>query len=217
MSRVGIKVCGITRPEDGLRAAAAGADAIGIVFWPRSPRAVDVETARRIAAALPPFVVRVGVFVDAPRAVLCDVADAVGLDIVQLHGSEAPETLEGLSRRVIKALRVRSEADLETAARYAQRGATILLDAGKETSPGGTGERCDWSLARRARERVGSLVLAGGLTPENVKEAIDTVRPAAVDVSSGVESAPGRKDAARLAAFVAAVRGSEAHQGTGDR
>jgi phosphoribosylanthranilate isomerase len=205
-TQVRVKVCGITSVEDGLMAVRAGAEAVGLVFWPASPRAVDVETARRIAQALPPFVTRVGVFVDASREELACVAEAVGLDVLQLHGQESPEDLARLPRRALKALRVDASFSLEVAARYAEHACGLLLDAGSVAQPGGTGRLCDWDLARRVRERVETLVLAGGLTSANVAEAIATVGPAAVDVSSGVESAPGKKDAVKLRAFIEAVR-----------
>jgi len=211
MARMRVKVCGITSVEDGLLAAAAGADALGFVFWTRSPRAVDVETARRIVQALPPFVTRVGVFVDASREELGCVAEAVGLDLVQLHGQESLADLDGLSRPALKALSVDEAFSVDAAVRYAARAAGLLLDAGTAAQPGGTGRTLDWGVARRVRERVGSLILAGGLTADNVGDAIAAVRPTAVDVSSGVESAPGKKDAAKVEAFLEAVRRAEPH------
>lgn len=201
-----VKVCGVTSPEDARAVAAAGADAVGLMFWPSSPRAVDVETACRIAAALPPFVLRVGVFVNAELAQIERVADAVGLDLLQLHGQEPPEIFDDLPRRAIKALHVKTDADVACALRYAERGVGVLVDAGTGLQPGGTGQPCDWRLARRVREQVEFLILAGGLRAENVSDAIAAVEPHAVDVSSGVESAPGRKDARRVKAFVDAVR-----------
>jgi phosphoribosylanthranilate isomerase len=211
MVRVRVKVCGITSVEDGLMAARAGVDAVGFVFWPRSSRAIDVETARLIARALPPFVTRVGVFVDASHEELACVAEAVGLDVLQLHGQETPDFVERLSRPVLKALRVDDSFSVDVAARYAERGAALLLDSGTAALPGGTGRTFDWGLARRVRERLGTLVLAGGLTPENVAQAIAQVAPTAVDVSSGVEAAPGQKDAAKVEALMAAVRQAESH------
>ena len=205
-ARVQVKVCGLTTPEDARAVAEAGADAIGLVFWAQSPRAVDVETARRIAAALPPFVARVGVFVDASRDELRRVAEAVPLDLVQLHGHEPLEALEGLPRRAIKALGVGADFDLEQARRYAERADALLLDTGGQARPGGSGRAFDWAIARALRARVPRLILAGGLTPDNVAAAITAVRPDAADVSSGVESSPGRKDAAKVRAFIEAVR-----------
>jgi phosphoribosylanthranilate isomerase len=205
MSAVAVKICGITSVEDGLLAARFGAQAIGLVFWPKSPRFVEIEKARAIAAALPPFVARVGVFVDAPRDLLVRTAESVGLDVLQLHGAETPGEVSGLPRRVLKALRVAPGFRPEAVDAYARSACGILLDSGSTAQPGGTGQVFDWSLAQAVRERVPHLVLAGGLTAENVAGAIAAVRPDAVDVSTGVESEPGRKDEARLSAFMAAV------------
>jgi indole-3-glycerol phosphate synthase/phosphoribosylanthranilate isomerase len=204
-----IKVCGITSVEDGRAAVAAGADAIGLVFWEGSPRRVEVERAREIAAALPPFVTRVGVFVDAPAERLREVSDTVGLDLVQLHGDEDEAAVRAAPRRVIKAVRVGPGFDGREAVRFAESGASVLLDTRSDAAPGGTGRTFDWASAAALRDRVAYLVLAGGLTPRNVAEAIRAVRPDAVDVSSGVESAPGRKDPERMRAFVEAVRGAK--------
>ncbi len=201
-----VKICGLTSAEDARAAAEAGADAVGLVFWTGSPRTVEPAAARRIAAALPPFVLRVGVFVDAPAAEMAQVADDVGLDLLQLHGHEPLALLGQLPRRALKAVHVGSQAELDQALAWAQGGAGLLVDARSESSPGGSGQRCDWAWARRLRERAPFVALAGGLTPENVAEALQAVEPHAVDVSSGVESAPGRKDAGRMRTFVAAVR-----------
>lgn len=203
--RLRVKVCGLTSVDDARAAAEAGADAVGLVFWPRSPRAVSPPVARAIAAALPPFVTRVGVFVDAPTDEMGRLADEVGLDVLQLHGQEPLEVLARLPRRVLKAVHVESEAQLERALAWAERGAGLLVDAAGVARPGGTGRACDWDWARRLRERAPFVALAGGLTPENVGEAVARVAPHALDVSSGVESAPGRKDPARMRAFVAAA------------
>ena len=206
--RVAVKICGITNADDARMAVSAGADAIGFVFWPKSPRAVDAATARSIAATLPPFVLRVGVFVDATPEEMKRVADEVGLDIVQMHGSETPEAVARAPRRAVKAIRVGPGFQPRDALRYDGSAVALLLDTRVDgDAPGGTGRTFDWSLVRPVREGTSFLVLAGGLTPENVGEAIATVRPDAVDVSSGVESAPGKKDAARVRAFVDAVRG----------
>jgi len=205
---VAVKICGITNAEDARLAVDAGADALGFVFWAKSPRSVDTRTARAIAATLPPFVLRVGVFVDATPEEMKRVADEVGLDMVQMHGSEPPEVVARSPRRAIKAIRVGPGFQPHDALRYDGTAAALLLDTRLDGAlPGGTGRTFDWSLVRPVREGTSFLVLAGGLTPENVAEAIATVRPDAVDVSSGVESAPGRKDAAKVRAFVDAVRG----------
>jgi phosphoribosylanthranilate isomerase len=204
--KVQVKICGITSPGDALLAADAGADAVGLVFWPGSPRRVDAAAARAIGAALPPFVLRVGVFVDAPRAELARAADEAGLDVLQLHGAETPADCAALPRRCLKALRVGPGFRPQQAEAFGGAASGILLDTQAHEAPGGTGRRFDWQVAREVRARVPFLVLAGGLTPDNVGDAVRAVLPDAVDVSSGVESAPGRKDPDRVRAFVAAVR-----------
>jgi phosphoribosylanthranilate isomerase len=214
VSRVLVKVCGITSIEDGFAAVEAGADAIGLVFWPGSSRFVDMEVARSIAQALPPFVTRVGVFVDTPHEALTRTADVVGLDVVQLHGDETPEAFSALGRRALKALRVGVGFRAEDAVRYEGHAAGVLLDTHSDVAPGGTGMAFDWSLARGVRDGVSFLVLAGGLTPANVGQAIEVVAPDAVDVSTSVESSPGRKDREKLRAFLGAVRAAEAARGT---
>jgi len=208
--RVAVKVCGITSVEDGLLAAQAGADAVGFVFWPGSPRRVDLAAARRIARALPPFVLRVGVFVDALREEMARAVEEVGLDLLQLHGHEPPESLADLPRRALKAVGVGDGFVPEDALRYEGRAAGILLDTRSDGGPpGGTGQSFDWTRARAVRERAAFLVLAGGLNPANVHLALSAVRPDGVDVSSGVEAAPGRKDPEKVRAFMAAVREAE--------
>ena len=199
------KICGITRIEDALVAAEAGADAIGLVFYDKSPRAVDVRQARAILAALPPFVTSVGLFVNASRCFIGEVLDAVPLDVLQFHGDETPEQCEGHGRPWFKALRVRRGDDLHAEARRFAGARAILLDAYVPGVPGGTGERFDWSLI--PADLPMPLILAGGLTPDNVTEAIASVRPYGVDVSGGVEAAKGIKDAAKVAAFIRRVRG----------
>jgi phosphoribosylanthranilate isomerase len=204
VTAVRVKVCGITSPEDALLAAEAGASAIGLIFWPSSPRFVDRAMARRIVEALPSFVLRVGVFVDQSLDMLTRTSDDVGLDIIQLHGKERPEMVACLPRRVLKAIRVGTESVLEEVQQY--ESAAILLDTKDEQRPGGTGQSFDWRLAQQVRAKVPFLVLAGGLTPENVAAAIKSVGPDAVDVSSGVESSPGKKDPVKLKGFMEAVR-----------
>ena len=206
---VRVKVCGITNLEDALAALDAGADALGFNFYRRSPRYIAPEEARRIITELPPGVLSVGVFVneDSPAAV-ARVAAESGVQSVQLHGEESPEYCAALGRhRVIKALRAGRDYRPEQAKAYPAE--SILLDAFSRHARGGTGETFDWALARRTREVVAQLYLAGGLTPDNVSAAIAEVAPFAVDVCSGVESAPGRKDAARVRAFISAVRACE--------
>ena len=208
-----MKVCGITSPEDAVAAAEAGADAIGLVFWPRSPRAVTADEARAICDALPPFVVRVGVFVDAVRDEMARIADSARLDLLQLHGEEPPEAFDGLPRRALKALRVGEGFAPEDALRYEGRAAGLLLDTRAAGAPGGSGRAFDWSLARGVREKSRFLMLAGGLAPENLRAAVAAVRPDGVDASSRLESAPGKKDHARVRAFVVAARAAQAGPG----
>jgi phosphoribosylanthranilate isomerase len=205
-SRLFVKICGITRSRDALVAAEAGADAVGFVFWQKSPRAIDPKGARAIAARLPPSIVRVGVFVDARPSELSRIADEAELDVLQLHGSESPESLVSLPRRCWKAVGVGTDFVAADALRYEGRVAGILLDTRSETQRGGTGRAFDWSLAQEVRKRASFLVLAGGLDPENVAAAVRAVRPDGVDVSSGVESSPGRKDERRVRAFIEAAR-----------
>lgn len=199
-----VKICGITRVEDARVAAEAGADAIGLVFYEKSPRYVVVEQARAILAALPPFVTSVGLFVDAPAEHVRAVFAELALDLLQFHGEEPPAYCRAFGRPYVKAVRVKAGVDLlHYAASYPDaRG--LLLDAFVPGVPGGTGERFDWSLIPRGLPLP--VVLSGGLDPENVAEAIRRVRPWAVDVSSGVEAAKGIKDAARIAAFIRGVR-----------
>ena len=212
MSRLVVKICGIMKPEDALCAVEAGADALGFVFWQMSQRNVDPARATAITCELPRSVLRVGVFVDAPRDEMARIADEVGLDMLQLHGDEPPEALEGMPRRVIKAVRVGRGFKAEDALRYADKAAGILVDTrspGETQFPGGTGVPFDWSLVAGLARRVPFLMLAGGLSPNNVADAIRAVRPHAVDVSSGVEGLPGHKDPLKIRAFVAAARTAE--------
>lgn len=204
MSAVRSKICGITRIEDALAAVEAGADAIGLVFYARSPRAVTVQQARAIIAALPPFVTTVGLFVDASRCELTEILEAVPLDLLQFHGDETPAACEGFNRPWIKALRVRPGDDLEAQCRVYANASGILLDTYVAGVPGGTGEAFDWSLIPERLSKP--IILAGGLSADNVGAAIAQVRPYAVDVSGGVEQAKGIKDPARIAAFMRAVR-----------
>jgi phosphoribosylanthranilate isomerase len=201
-----VKICGITRLEDARDAIDAGASAIGFVFWPKSPRYIAPERARAIVQALPRPVMAVGVFVNQGREEVNDVAKQVGLCAVQLHGDETPASAEGIERPVIRAVGLNgtagsiSEWPLTT---------TILVDAHDPEKRGGTGTTADWAKAADlARSR--RVVLAGGLTPENVARAVATVRPYGVDVSSGVESAPGIKDSAKLLALFKALQAVEA-------
>lgn len=199
-----VKICGITRLEDALAAIGAGADALGFVFYAPSPRAVSPAQAAAIVAQLPPFVTTVGLFVDAAESELRATLAQVPLDLLQFHGDESDADCARYGHPWIKALRVQPGQDL-TAAIAAHPGARgILLDAWHPEQPGGTGLQFDWSLVPAASRRP--LILAGGLTPDNVAQAIRQTRPYAVDVSGGVELAKGVKDAGKIQAFMAGVR-----------
>jgi len=203
MARTRVKICGLTRPEDVEAAVAFGVDAIGLVFHPVSPRAVTAEQATRLCALLPPFVAAVGLFVDFPESQIRAVLDRVPLDLLQFHGDEPPAFCMGFGRRWIKAIRMRPDVDLMAQARCYAGAAGLLLDAFDPRLAGGTGMTFDW---RRIPPGLGlPIVLAGGLTPENVAEAIRSVRPFAVDVSGGVEHAKGVKDPAKISAFMCGV------------
>lgn len=213
--RTRVKICGITRVDDGLAAARAGADAIGVVFWPGTPRCVDRERARSIAAALPPFVSLVGLFVDPTADEVRAALDAVPLAILQFHGREPAPFCRAFGRPYLKAIPVAAGTDLlESVSSYGDA-AGILLDAPPSDGlPGGTGRTFDWDRVRLPLPRP--LVLSGGLSAENVGAAIRRFAPWAVDVSSGVEArddegrpVKGIKDAARIAAFVAEVRNAD--------
>jgi len=204
MKLIRVKICGITNLVDALAAAALGAHALGFIFYPKSPRAITPEAARQIIAQLPPLVVSVGVFVDEPAAIVQEIAEITRLDWVQLHGEEPPEYCRFLSRNVMKAIRVKDRESLDQMTSYQGRVRAFLLDTYKAGQRGGTGESFDWSLAREAKQ-YGSIVLAGGLNPDNVAAAIRVASPQAVDVAGGVEASPGKKDHARLRAFFRAV------------
>ena len=198
-----IKVCGITREEDAERAAELGVDALGFVFYAQSPRAVSPERAREIIRCLPPFVVAVGVFVDSPVSQVLSVVEICRLGAVQLHGSEDPDFCSRLPVKVIKSFRVRGDTFPEEILRYNVD--AILLDTFRPGLPGGTGSTFPWEIARRAKA-YGRIIVAGGLNSGNVRQAIQEAAPYAVDVSSGVESEPGRKDPERMAEFVRKVK-----------
>jgi phosphoribosylanthranilate isomerase len=206
-----IKFCGITNPRDAADAVAAGAWAIGLIFWPRSPRRCEPGVAAEIAAAHRRQVEVVGVFVNPTLAHVTLTAEATGLTMLQLHGDEGPSFCAELSRRtgckVIKAARVRSRADIQGLAAFHTD--YHLLDSHVKGTPGGTGETFAWKLAR-AHDRRMPLILSGGLNAANVPAAIAAVRPFAVDVASGVEVSPGRKDPDQLEAFAAAVASTTA-------
>jgi phosphoribosylanthranilate isomerase len=202
-----IKICGITRIEDALAAARLGTDAIGLVFWPQSARAVTPAKAREIVAALPPFISSVGVYVDPEAEWVEQTASVAGLNLLQFHGDESPEFCSQFSLPYIKAVRVRAGVDLlQYATRYSSaRG--LLLDTYVEGTLGGTGDAFNWGLIPQRLPLP--LILSGGLHPGNVTTAIKQAQPWAVDVSSGVEAAKGVKDAEKIAAFMQGVRNSE--------
>ena len=206
--RTRIKICGITRLEDARMAVEFGADAIGLVFYAPSPRSIDPEQARAIIAAIPPFVTIVGLFVDPAPEQVESVLRRCSLGLLQFHGDEAPDFCRGFGLPYIKAARVRADADLvQYLSRYhAAQG--WLLDAYHDELYGGTGESFDWKLI--PRDLAKPVILSGGLTPDNVGAAVRQVRPWAVDVSSGVESAKGVKDAAKIAAFILGVKNENA-------
>ena len=202
MNTVRIKICGVTRLEDALSAARLGADALGFNFWPGSKRHLDAAAARRIISRLPPFVTPVGVFVNQSEGEMRAIAAETGIQVFQLHGDEPPELCSRLPLPVVKAIPVDQVRTLSRLLSYEVQ--AFLLDT-PSRGYGGTGQPFDWSLAEGVSE-VAPVILAGGLTPENVAEAVRAVRPWAVDVASGVESSPGVKDADRMSRFIEAVR-----------
>jgi phosphoribosylanthranilate isomerase len=202
--RTRIKICGITRADDALAAVRHGADAIGLVFYPPSPRAVDIEQAQAIVAALPPFVTVVGLVVDESRERLQELLGAVRIDLLQFHGKERPQDCRGMGRPWIKAIRMRVGIDLAALQRQYHEASALLLDAYEPGKPGGTGSRFDWE--RIPVSMASNIILAGGLNPDNVETAIRRVRPYAVDVSGGVEATKGIKDPGKIAAFIEGVK-----------
>ena len=201
---VKVKICGITNLADAQTAVEAGADLLGFVFYEKSPRYVSVKAASGIVRHLPPFVARVGVFVNAREEFIGQTLGACGLNVLQFHGDESPEDCLKFGVMSLKAFRVRDRASLKSFPAYPTD--AWLLDAYTPDARGGTGATFNWDLAVEAQKLGRPIFLAGGLTPENVGEAVRRVRPFAVDVSSGVESAPGKKDAAKVRAFIAAAR-----------
>jgi phosphoribosylanthranilate isomerase len=206
VGRVRVKICGITSVADALAAVEAGADAIGLMLFEGSPRAVDFAKAAEIARELPPFVSRVGVFVDPKLEFVVEAVSKCFLDAIQLHGSETPEFCEQMPLGVVKAFRIAGPESLSAIPHYATR--AWLLDAFVAGHPGGTGTTFNWNLAVQVKKLGRPIILAGGLTPRNVAEAVREVRPYAVDVSSGVELAPGRKDLQKVRDFIAAAKQS---------
>ena len=202
-----VKICGITRHEDAQVAVQAGAAALGWVFVPGTPRYVSVEHAAAIVQEVPPMVTRVGLFVDADPAWILQVIQEVGLDTIQLHGEESPEFCRQFRGKVkvMKAFRVRGPETVERLSDYSTAADAFLLDAYVPGVAGGTGATFDWTQAVAARSVGRPIILAGGLTPENVAEAVRRVQPFAVDVSSGVEASPGKKDPAKVLRFLQEV------------
>lgn len=202
MHRTRVKICGLTSRDAALHAVSCGADALGFVFYGKSPRAIQAEAAASIISSLPAFVSSVGLFVDADAATVRQIIDVTQLDLLQFHGGETAAFCEQFNRPYIKAVRVKAQADIDHALQRYQSARALLLDAYVDGVPGGTGHCFDWSLVPVANVRI---VLAGGLDADNVGTAIRAVRPYGVDVSGGVESQRGLKDFAKIAAFTAAV------------
>lgn len=201
---VKVKICGITNLKDALAAAKWGADALGFIFAP-SPRRITPQQAASIIAELPPFISKVGVFVDSELQEIRETMAICGLDLAQLHGLESPEYCQALSSRAIKSFRVKDESVLELLNQYKVK--AFLLDNYDAILKGGTGKIFDWNIARKAaQDRL--VILSGGLTAANVRQAINKVKPYAVDVSSGVESSPGVKDHSLLQSFLEVVKGN---------
>jgi len=204
---VKVKICGITSLADGMTAAEAGADALGFVFYEQSPRGISVEAAAAFIPRLPPFIMKVGVFVNAPEDLVVRAIRECGLNLLQFHGDEPSEYCLQFGLMSMKAFRIRDAASLQALSGYPTD--AWLLDAYTPDKPGGTGETFNWDLALEARGLGRPIFLAGGLTAENVAEAVRRARPYGVDVSSGVEAAPGRKDHAKVRAFIQAAKAVE--------
>lgn len=200
MKSIRVKICGITSVADAQVAVEAGADAIGMVFYAPSPRAVTIDQARLIAQSVGPFVTIVGLFVDAEKTFIEEVLAKVSLHVLQFHGDESHEFCESFQRPYLKAIRMRPELDVENAIANYPNASGILLDAYRPGIPGGTGETFDW--LRVPKSSTKPIILAGGLTPENVAQAINTTQVYGVDVSGGVESSPGKKDAQKVQTFI---------------
>jgi phosphoribosylanthranilate isomerase len=204
---VKVKICGITNLPDGMAAVEAGADALGFVFYGQSPRRISVEAAAALIRQLPPFVLKVGVFVNAPEDLVVRAIRECSFNLLQFHGDEPPEYCLQFGLMSMKAVRIRDAASLQALRNYPTD--AWLLDAYAPDMPGGTGETFNWNLALEARGWGRPIFLAGGLTAENVTEAVRRVRPYGVDVSSGIEAAPGRKDHAKVRAFIQAAKAVE--------
>ena len=205
--RTRVKICGITRTEDAFAAINAGADAIGLVFYPPSPRAVSLDQASKIVQSLPAFVSVVGLFVNPDHDQVSEVLNRLHLDLIQFHGDETATACEAFGRPYIKAVRMRPDIDLLAVEKQYQSAAGLLLDSYKKGTPGGTGEAFEWKrIPASLRDRI---ILAGGLTTDNVEQAIDQIRPYAVDVSGGVEREKGIKDQEKILAFMRGVESAD--------
>ncbi len=203
---VKVKICGITNLEDALYAAECGADALGFIFYPKSPRFIEKTKAKEIISKLPPFITTVGVFVNESMENIVNTIHECNINIVQLHGDETPDYCSKVPMKAIKAIRVKDEDSLKQIAEY--KTSTFLLDTYSENSYGGTGKIFNWNLAIKAKG-YGRIILSGGLTPDNVNEAIERVKPYGVDVSSGVEEREGKKDKIKVREFIKRVRSLE--------
>jgi phosphoribosylanthranilate isomerase len=204
---VKVKICGISNVEDAIVAAEAGADALGFIFYEQSPRYVPIEKAAMVVRDLPPLIVKVGVFVNAPEEVVLRAISDCGLNLLQFHGSESPEYCLQFGLMSMKAFQIRDGQSLSQLTDF--KTDAWLLDAYSSSKLGGTGEKFNWDLAVEARKLGRPIFLAGGLTPENVAEAVRQVQPYAVDVSSGVEASPGKKDHAKVKAFIHAAKAAD--------
>ncbi|WP_455245922.1 phosphoribosylanthranilate isomerase [Petrachloros mirabilis] len=205
--RIRVKICGITNAQDAFVAVEAGVDALGFIFYRKSPRYIELDAAKEIIQSLPVFVTPVGVFVNEEIGAVRSIMDHCGIHLAQLHGDETADYCKTLFRPVMKALRLKDRSSLLSLAEYTGRAEvqSFVLDSFTEKGYGGTGLKADWEIAAEAARTV-TVLLAGGLTPDNVIEAINAVRPYGVDVSSGVESIPGKKDHGKIRAFLEAVR-----------
>ncbi len=201
---VKVKICGITNSADAVAAAEAGADAIGLMFYEKSPRNISIQTAKEVVSQLPQHIIKVGVFVNPSEELVTRVISDCGVGLLQFHGDETPEFCTQFGLMSMKAFRIRDGESLRALPMYLTD--AWLLDAHVENKLGGTGEKFNWDLAIEAQKLGRPIFLAGGLTSENVAEAIRKVKPFAVDVSSGVESSPGKKDHAKVRAFVEAAK-----------
>jgi phosphoribosylanthranilate isomerase len=201
--QIKVKICGMTQLKDAVFAVEQGADAVGFIFYKKSPRAVTMKTVREIISKLPPLVDTVGVFVNESVDRVNKIADYCGLDLVQLHGEETPAFCRKIHRRVIKAFRIKDLQSIKQLEKYPVSG--ILLDTFSDNLHGGTGKTFDWTLALPAK-KTGPVILAGGLTPRNIRQAVSQVRPYGVDVCSGVEKSPGIKDPEKVRAFLKNIR-----------